>query len=73
MTTATTTMKGLAEMTTAELVSLKAETYDAIRKVHRTWDVMSMADPRWPALHESRQDILRQYHRIDDELDRRGA
>jgi hypothetical protein len=69
----TTALKTLAEMTTGELESLKSETYDAIRQVQRTWDEMSMSDPRWPDLHESRQDILRHYHRIDDELDRRGA
>jgi len=66
-------MANLKAMTAEELTALKAETYDTIREQHRAWDRMSMADPRWTALNASLKAGLKQYHRIDDELNHRGA
>ena len=76
MTTATkeaVMMKILAEMTSEELTALKGDTYDVVCVQHRAWDMMSPTDPRWSALHDGRRATLEQYHRIDDELYRRGA
>jgi hypothetical protein len=64
----TTAMKSLAEMTTAELWSLKAEVYEVAREQDFR---LGMTPSR--GLQQSYGETMRFLGRIDNELDRRGA
>jgi len=71
MTTAT--VKTLAEMTTEELATLKGDTYDAARVVYGRMGKLASGTKPYGELAHSLDQIMRQWHRVDDELDRRGA